>query len=493
MYTDKAEFSLIGRYNSEHAWVRMNYQKIANMWGVIYREGRDFNPVRCRRDLPEAPQFVEVYKPLEIGRWYDLQMIIDGDKATVFLDGSFFFTVNGIEHLSHGRVAIRVRDMSLDVDKVEITLLSGHGTVWKNVSHTKLPDEVYREGGSVFEMKDGSLIYTHHSGATFVSHDIGKTWERREKWTDTHGYVNILRLTNGDFMKMIYRKEDDGCTYVMSQTSSDDGATWVDGGHLLRTPYKGNTTAAAGNMNDKITQLSDGRIFYGMNYEVQDKSKPVDGRIVFCEFYYSDDNGKTWTKSETDSWELPGNENEAWFGECKILECSDGSLRMYNSWNDHGCIVYSESFDRGVTWGELIPIRELASTRASMQFHRDLYADNDTTYYMVWVYCKTASLSSPAMPRSRLCLARSTDGKNWDFLGDLWRWEHHYSTFGNGSFAHAVDAFVKTTKDRVVCGAGFCEHDMLEGESGCKFHNAQRQHIWSIPKSELEARPISPV
>jgi len=493
MYSDNSELSLVCRYNSEHAWVRLTYRKKANMWGVIYREGLDFNPVRCRRDLPEAPEFVEVYKPLERGKWYDLMLRTDGDKATVFLDGSYFFEVNGIDHLSPGRIALRCRDMKLDVDSVEVTLLSGQGTVWKNLRHTKLPDERYREGGSVFEMNDGSLIYTHHSGATFDSHDNGITWNRRDIWTDTHGYVNILRLINGDFMKMIYRKDDDGNTYVMSQTSSDDGATWVDGGKLLKTPYE-NSTANAGNMNDKITQIASGRIFYGMNYECAVKSAPVKGKyIVFCEFYYSDDNGKTWTKSKTDSWDIPGNENEAWFGECKILECSDGSLRMYNSWNDHGCIVYSESFDGGETWGPLVPMKEFASTRASMQFHRDLYADNGTTYYMVWVYCKTDSLSSPATPRSRLALAKSVDGKNWDFLGDLWRWEHHYSYFGLGSFAHVVDAFIKTTEDHVIAGAGFCEHAPLDGEQGCAFHNAQRQHVYSIPKSELKAVPMTRV
>ncbi len=492
-YSDNAEFSILGRYNSSDAWVRLNYQKRAFMWGSLYREGLDFNPVRCRREIGKPGPFIEIYKELKIGEWHDIQMILDGQTMTVFLDGSFLYSVNEIEHLSPGRVGIRCRDMSLDLDSFEVTLLSGLGTPIKNVKHTKLPDDSYREGGSVFEMKDGSLIYTHFTGATFESKDNGINWERRDKWTDTHGYPNILRLKNGDFMKMIYRKEDDGQQYVMSQTSSDDGATWVDGGKLLRTPYRGNTTASAGNMNDKITQISSGRIFYGMNYEVQKKSEPVDGKyIVFCEFYYSDDNGKTWTKSETDSMHLPGNENEAWFGECKILECADGTLRMYNSWNDHGCIVYSESFDGGNTWGPLIPMKEFVSTRASMQFYRDPYADNETTYYMVWVYSKAVGAPS-AMPRSRLALARSTDGKSWDFLGDLWRWESRYFVFGLGSFAHAVDAFIKTTKDYVICGAGFCEHTMLEGERGCEFHNAQRQHIYSIPKASLKPTALTQV
>ena len=493
-YSENAEFSLLGRYNADAAWVRLSYMKRAFMWGSVYREGLDFNPIRCRRDFGTPGPFAEVYKELELGTWHDIQMILNGRTMTVLLDGSYLYHVDEIEHLSPGRVGVRCRDMALDIDSFEVTLLSGQGTVIKNVKHTKLPDEKYREGGSVFEMKDGSLIYTHFSGDTFESRDNGTTWERREKWTDTHGYPNILRLRNGDFMKMIYRTEEDGTKWVMSQTSSDDGATWVDGGKLLRTPYRGNTTAGAGNMNDKLTQISNGRIFYCMNYEVQNKSEPVDGKyIVFCEFYYSDDNGKTWTKAETDSVKLPGNENQAWFGECKILECDDGSLRMYNSWNDHGCIVYSESLDGGNTWGPMIPMKEFVSTRASMQFVRDAYADNETTYYMVWVYCKTAGITPCNMPRSRLALAKSTNGKDWEFLGDLWRFEHRYMVFGTGSFAHVVDAFIKTTKDHVICGAGFCEYTLREHEKMGDFHNAQRQHIYSIPKADLKPVPLKPV
>lgn len=487
-FSNQSEFSLLTRYNAEDAWIRVNYQKHVSMWNTVVREGRDFPIIRYRRDLPQNAASLEVYKELEAGKWYDICVIADGSTVTCTVDGEELFVIPNIPHLSPGRVGIRCRDISLDVDSFELTLLSGQGTVIKNVKHTKLPDEVYREGGSVFEMKDGTLIYTHHSKATFESKDNGFTWSRREQWTDTYGYVNILRLNNGDFMKIAYKKEDDGATYVISQTSQDDGKTWFDGGHILRTPYRGNTTAHAGNMNDKLNQSgTTGRIFYSQNYECV--GGDIDGRIVFCEFYYSDDNGKTWVKSETDSWNIPGNENQIRFGECKILECDDGSLRMYNSWNMYGCVVYSESFDGGATWGELKKIPWLVTPCASMQFYRDPYADNPTTYYMVWVYCAPEKVEGAPMPRNRLALAKSTNGKDWHYLGDLWRWETPY---GNPApLAHVVDAFIKTTKEYVICGAGFCEHMMLPGEKGCAFHNAQRQHVYSIPKKDLDAVPFS--
>jgi len=489
--TPGARLGLCARQTCEDAWVKLFYEHDTTHWYIAEREGVDFPVVRHRIERDYVPEKSDIYNKLEIGKLYEISLTVDGETASVYIDGEFMFTVNDIAHLTPGRIGIFAEKCAVEVESFDFTLLSGQGTVWKNCFHTRLPDELYREGGSVFEMNDKSLIFTHHSEATFTSRDNGKTWERRDKWTDTHGYVNILRLINGDFMKMIYRTEDDGCTYVMSQTSSDDGATWVDGGKLLRTPYGGNTTANAGNMNDKITQLASGRIFYGMNYECAVKSAPVKGKyIVFCEFYYSDDNGKTWTKSETDSWDIPGNESQAWFGECKILECADGSLRMYNSWNDHGCVVYSESFDGGKTWGRLIPMPELVCARSSMQFHRDLYADNDTTYYMVWVYSEPMSVSCP-MTRSRLSLARSVNGKDWDFLGDIWRWESPYMVRGS-HIAHVVDAFVKTTKDYVITGAGYSEK-LTQPIEKDNYHHAQRQHIYSIPKSELCAVPLTKV
>lgn len=489
---ESASFSLLMRYNCEDAFVKLVYDDRSTHWYILGREGADFPLVRYRAEYDYIPQnYCDKYKKLETGKWYDIGFTVDGDRGIITVDGEELLTVDAISHISPGRIGISAKNMNVDIESFDLTLLSGQGTVWKNVKHTKLPDERYREGGSVFEMKDGTLVYTHHSQVSFESKDNGSTWERREHWTDTHGYVNILRLKNGDFMKMIYRREEDGKTYVMSQTSSDDGATWIDGGKLLETPWHGNTTAYAGNMNDKITQISSGRVFYGMNYEVRDKSHPVDGRIVFCEFYYSDDNGATWTKSETDSWELPGNEGQVWFGECKILECDDGTLRMYNSWNNHGCVVYSESHDCGVTWGALTPIPELVCARSSMQFVKDTYADNETTYYMVWVYSEPYSLNNP-MTRSRLSLAKSTDGKNWAFLGDLWRWEHSYMA-GGSHIAHVVDAFIKTTKDYVICGAGYSEKLEVPEASDNTYHHAQRQHVYSIPKSSLVPVPLKPV
>ena len=121
---------------------------------------------------------------------------------------------------------------------------------------------------------------------------------------------------------------------------------------------------------------------------------------------------------------------------------------------------------------------------SSMQFVKDDYANNNTTYYMVWVNTGEELITGlNTMPRSRLTLAKSTDGINWKVLGDIWRWESRYSNDG-AQLYHIVNPFIKVTDDYLIVGSGFSE------KSGDTYHQAQRQHIYSIYKNTLEELEI---
>ena len=475
-YTGAGEnggFALMQRYTAANAYVKAGYDVATQSWYIESREGLDFYPqTRSEKRVP-----------LTADTWHDVSFTVNGSEATLYVDGELVLTAYLITHMTPGRLAICAEDIKLEADEVEITLLSGEGTVLRNVEHTLLPDEEYREGGSVFEMNDGTLIYQYASSVAFKSIDSGKTWSRTEVWTDAMGYPNILRLNNGDWMKI----GTDGSN-IVCLTSSDDGKTWKKVGTVCLSKYQGKSGSAV-NMNDKIMQSgTSDRIFYSQSYE---SPTEINGYIrVFCEFYFSDDLGKTWKKSNMDSFDIEGMENIGWFGECKILECADGALRMYNSWNNFGCVVYSESTDNGVTWGPITKIPELKCPRSSMQFVRDPYGENATTYYMIWVN-GDAEYSGSHNARSRLSLAKSTDGKNWTFLGDIWRWESTYRYNSDGLVLnHLVDPFIKVTEDHILIGSGASEHAAIPGDNGT--HGAQRQHIWSIAKDTLpEGKPMN--
>jgi len=478
-----AGFGILLRYNAINAYARAAFLLSSGLAFIDYCHGKEFFPAHDERASYRLMPDI----------WYDIEFTADGNVGELKINGESVLKIDSLDHVTPGRIAFFANRTDLDIDFTEITFLSGEGTLWKNAHHTMLPEEDL-QGGSVLELNDGSLTFIHESGTTYVSDKDGRVWTPAERWQDQRGITNMLRLSNGDLLKIGNRTEADGTRYVACELSSNEGKTWRQGGHICYQMFRNITENVPGqpfartcNMNDKLTQMSSGRIFYGQNYEGRFENK-----LVFCEFYYSDDNGMTWHKSETDSFDLGGKDknNVTKFGECKILECADGSLRMYNSWNEGPCVVYSESFDGGVTWGELHEIPELVCGCSSMQFVKDVYADNETTYYMVLPFSPRMKVQ-PGMTRSRLSLFMSTDGKNWEFLGDCHRWEHKYNIFTT-HFAHIVNPFIKVTKDYVICGSGFSEHQTYPFEKDGS-HHQQRQHIWTIPKAMLKGKPIPKV
>ena len=463
-------FGLALRVTVPEAYVKGGYDKASDEVYIEYREGLDFLPSRVA---------AKAYT-LNPDTWYDLALTTDGRTATLEVNGETLLTADGIAHVTPGRPAIFADNATVTVDEFKLSLLSGEGTVLRGVEHTKLPGDAYREGGTVIEMSDGTLHYeTHHDQATFRSVDGGKTWVEAEPYFKLDTYPQIIRLNNGDLLNIVVAKVD-GKQVRRALLSSDDGMTWREGGVVCPHNYNGVNSL---NMNDKVTQsATTGRIFYSQNYDGRWTVNGVELR-VFCVFFYSDDNGMTWHESETGSWEIEGNEKQQWFGESKIIGCADGTLRMYNSWNRYPCIVYSESTDNGVTWGPIQQMPEFVCTTSSMQIVRDPYADNDTTYYMVWVNCDIA--------RSRLSLAKSTDGKNWSYLGDLWRWECAYKNIGGLPVAHIVDPFVSVSKDKIIAGSGIVEF-IPETGAVTNGHGELRQHIWSIDRDTLgEGKPTN--
>lgn len=467
-----ADFGLMLRYTAEHAYVRAGYSFERGEWYISFREGIDFCEM-IRASLNDE---------LEPGRTYELSFTADGTDAMLYVNGELMLTAEEIYHTTPGRVAIYAEDISVEADNFELVLLSGQGTVMRNVCHTLLPVDSYIEGGTVVEMSNGLLNYTHHSGYNFKSADGGKTWEETSKWTEYKGRPQLLRLTNGKLLKIA--SDVDG---YYSYISEDDGETWEQNGFICDLKFRGNSAISASNMNDKVTQGKvSGRIYYSQNYECSGSTVFDEGgydRVVFCEFFYSDNLGVTWHKSNTSSWTIEGNEDAYKFGECKLLECADGTVRVYSSWADYGCIVYSESKDGGKTFGPLQKMTDFKCSRSSMQFALDPNGETDTTYYMVWVNSFYYPLNlGDNMPRAALCLAKTTDGKNWEYIGDIWRWESNYMV--NGALLnHIVDPFITVTENRIICGTGLSEHLPMETDNS--FHGAQRQHIWSIDKSTL--------
>lgn len=462
---DDGDIGLMLRYNADDAWVKAGYDFDKGEWYIENRMGADFYVVR------NAALKATIAPDTE----YELTFTVDRYNASLSVNGSEILSANDIAHTSPGMIAFFAEDVTATFDDADIVLLSGEGTILRNVYHTQLDPDKWLAGGTVIKMQDGTLRYTSRKFANLTSSDGGKSWVNADIFVDSVSEPNILRLNNGNLL-MIELIDSS----VISSVSEDDGKTWKRIGYVCPGVYNNDSAlnAAAGNIQDRIFQSpTTGRIFFCQTFET--KTSSMDGRKVFCEIYYSDNNGRTWFKSETDPWQIVGNEKAAYFGELKILECSDGSLRIYCSWNQYGCIVYSESTDNGVTWGPLVEMPEFKCSHSTMAFARDPKGETDHTYYMVWVYSVDDIKAN--MPRSRLSLAKTTDGKNWVYLGDLWRWESAYNAYNIGvHINHLVNPFIYVTDDAVICGTGASERISFSHH-----HQQQRQNIWTVMKDTL--------
>src|SRR5690606_8992388 len=105
--------------------------------------------------------------------------------------------------------------------------------------------------------------------------------------------------------------------------------------------------------NDRVVQLSDGRLIMAVAlHNTADYEEPNwKGSIMT---YFSDDNGKSWRRSETVL--APVNEKGERYTaqEPGLVELGDGSLLLFIR-SDAGSQLFSRSTDRGKTWSEAKP------------------------------------------------------------------------------------------------------------------------------------------
>lgn len=464
-----SDAGLLVRYNDAGAYVRVGYTE--GSWYLRFSEGEDFNVYT----LAKAP-----YEMKE-GTWYTLRVTANKNDVKLYVNDALVLESQYVTHISPGPMGMFAENASVSFDDVSVTLVSGQGKVMKGVvDSTFWREEGWLCSGSVIETADKRVRYVHSiESQQYVSNDGGITWEK-EQFTDiTTDCVNIFRLQSGNLIKMM-EETVDGQLYHVTYTSSDDGITWVRGGNIAAHDYKGYGTMIQTIENDKFSQVSSGRLFVSQNYQGSiPKGQPNDHMVVFNEIWYSDDEGKTWIQSNMSSYDCTDSTH---VGETKVIETADGALLWITSWNKDGYIIASESTDNGVTWGKFYNLTDLSCSVSSYGIMRDEYADNDTTYYLAWVYNEPYADNKL---RSRLCIAKTTDGRNWTFLGDVYRWECNWANSDGGMpINHIVDPFLTVTEDYLFVGSGFSNRRAYVNNGG---HNNQQQKVYRIEKAALVA------
>jgi sialidase-1 len=153
--------------------------------------------------------------------------------------------------------------------------------------------------------------------------------------------VSFLRLASGDILFFYLRKNGPDDLHAFVRRSSDEATTFSDPVRCTLDPGYWVVN------NDRIVQLSDGRLVMPGAWH---RTIDVDIRAAGGACWLSDDEGRTWTRSET-LLDLPGRG----VMEPGVVELADGRLLMIirTSLRD---IYTSHSADRGVTWSEPKPM-----------------------------------------------------------------------------------------------------------------------------------------
>ncbi len=331
------------------------------------------------------------------------------------------------------------------------------------------------------------IFFSKDRGASFTDLPLGGEYAG----LCTNGaYQSVIRLKNGKYIQVLLNNR-------LEVQESFDLKEWKTLSHIIsEEDYPENGVIFHTQSLSEYT-LPNGvnRIFIPI---VEKHTVPIDalgaeknGHNTVV--YYSDDGGASWIRSKTDTDEIIDHCGEKTpindIAECKIVFCGDNSMRLYCTRSESRFLCYFESFDFGETWQNIKCIRYMQCGKSSFSVYEDRF--DSGTYYLVWVNSLPLSRGNTS-ERTRLSLAKSTDGKNWDFLCDIERMGLCFPdkmTRLRSPLFQLVDPAVYVTKEYVFVTNGTvlfsAKKEVLPG-SALAVHHEQRTLVTRIKKSCLK-------
>ena len=210
-----------------------------------------------------------------------------------------------------------------------------------------------RSGRIVFyysQFAGGASDFSPCRIAEIFSDDQGRSWsEPRVKFTPAPGTMemsaSLLRLASGKLMLFTLIKHGTLDCRPYLRISADEGASWSEPRCIIQAPGYFVLN------NDRVIQTSRGRLiaplgFHRARQSVDDGTDSVDLRAIDL-WYYSDDEGATWTESAT-WWAIPV-ASESGLQEPGVVELADGTIFSWAR-TDQGRQYECRSHDAGATW-----------------------------------------------------------------------------------------------------------------------------------------------
>ncbi len=235
--------------------------------------------------------------------------------------------------------------------------------IGREVNFLGTSDNNPRNGeGSFIRLSDGRIMFafTEFAGddweddciariTAIYSDDEGETWSERkilfEKPADAKNIMSLsfLRMNNGDIGAFYIIKNADGTDQIVISRSSDDGESWSEPANCLDCLDVADYYVIN---NDRVLRLRNGRIIFAVARHTILNTELDFTPGVIC-FFISDDDGKTWYKTETE-FPCPVKNSDG-YEEPGLYEFPDGRLWCYIR-TSIGFQFECFSEDSGITW-----------------------------------------------------------------------------------------------------------------------------------------------
>lgn len=490
-------FGVLLRHAPDTAYLRVGYQNQRKRWFI------EDTPAQydCQTQLFQS----EIYEWDET-KSYEIELEACEDTVFLFVDQELVLKATHLRHIGFGRIGLWTEQADMQVFDFYADTPYATEPV-DGVIKTFVDRDHFAASSELEVAPDNSLIAVtkvfeqdadkeYHTGI-YRSNDEGLSFQRILQGEDYSGletygcYQSILKLHDGTYLQVLLGKK------LLVQKSTDL-IHWESLGNIVSVEEQENQRIIfhTSSMVEYKNMEGQSRIFIPLVFAnvLIDENTKLKTIVHNTVVYYSDDQGVSWTSSDVSTSQIledAGCSEMLSYAECKICQCADGSLRLYNSRNDTHFMCYSESYDFGRTWKGLYTIRELQCPKSSCAICEDPYEPG--THYLAWVNDKPVSRGNGSN-RTRLSLARSYDGKQWHYLCDAERMCLRYADempYTVIPLFQIVDPSITVTRDYVYLSYGismFGDKNAKQGELKA-FHHEQRPALVRFEKKKLLDQP----
>ncbi len=392
-------FWLVLNHALDGFYSKMGYNYETGNWEIV--------------DITDKGTFVKTAEGnLPIGETVNLKVVVrdadaNGKHATLYVNGNPVISQKD-SPVWRGKMGFAITDGGAYIQRVAFR---GDARPVADVRESDLSSTV-----DLLDFGDEGFVLAN-AGGGYMTKDGGKNWTRfigNENMSE-----HMLVLQNGEALAVrsvvVGQDEETGKPLYNEKASisTDKGASWQQVGWLREEPW-----TTAGNTGNRITQGASGRIYF-LGGLITDEN--TGNSVVF----YSDDNGRTWTRSKT---ELDARKVGHVIQEGKVIELSNGIVRCYFR-TDRGTVFYYDSHDYGETFDMSKPAGRTPFLSTTNCFNVELDPVQKDTLYLAWSLDNANLEGMIQYPRTRWSVAKSTDnGETWEYLGTYH--ENNYTGVG---------------------------------------------------------------